>query len=727
VKLLSNLRAALFESLTLVCLLCAAQPAFAQFYEGKELVKARLVADTTAAVPGSQFMVGLELEHAEGWHTYWKYSGDSGVPTSVKWELPEGVTIGEWQWPLPQWYREEGDLEVYVYKDKVMLVAPVHVSADFTGESLQIKGKAKWLVCEKVCIPGDAELELSLPVADAADGANLEPFTRAKASLPQSEPPPFLLSWNRAPNRVILETSGVSKTASLTFYPLPPKGWVLGHPAISQLDEAGRWRVEIPIEGGDLTQGRMGGVVILEEPEQRIGWEISEPDVVEEIPSAGAAADGEAPTNTSAGGDPVQPMGPLRALLYGFLGGFILNLMPCVLPVISLKIFGFIKHAGDSPQRIFRTGLAFTAGIFAWFTALGLLISIMVWTGREVSWAFQFQNPWFNLAVSVIVFVFALNLFGVFVIVLPGAAGTRLAEWSSREGYSGAFLQGVFATVLATPCTAPFLAAALGFALLGRNAGVILLLFAAIALGMSLPYLILSARPSWIARLPKPGPWMVHVKEFMGFLLLATLVWFLSIIGRLAGLDGIVWTLALLLMVGIAVWIYGHFGRKPAGVATAAIVALVGLLYFGGVHFAQATQRKADTPVASKPGGIEWQDFSTAALEEAVGSGKIVFVDFTAQWCLTCKFNERTVIETDTVREWMAANEVVPFKADWTHSDPEISKLLAQHGRVGVPFYLIYSAGDLNNPVVLPELLTKTILLNGFAEAKKRAESVSGS
>ena len=256
-----------------------------------------------------------------------------------------------------------------------------------------------------------------------------------------------------------------------------------------------------------------------------------------------------------------------QALVFGFLGGFILNLMPCVLPVISLKIFGFIRQAGDHPERILRHGLAFIAGIFAWFLGLGLVILGLKAAGSEVTWAFQFQNPWFNLIIGCIVFVFALNLFGVFEIVLPGRASTALAEVSSQEGYAGSFFQGIFATLLATPCTAPFLGTALGFAF-SQSPLVILAMFASVALGMSAPYFFLSAQPGWMKLLPKPGGWMERVKQFMGFPLLATLIWLLYILGNQRGLDAVIWAAAFLLCLAIACWIYGAFCGPLSSVKT---------------------------------------------------------------------------------------------------------------------------------------------------------------
>jgi len=400
------------------------------------------------------------------------------------------------------------------------------------------------------------------------------------------------------------------------------------------------------------------------------------------------------------------------ALFYGFLGGIILNLMPCVLPVISLKIFGFIRQAGDSRWSIFSHGLAFAAGIFAWFLGLAAVVIALKSGGTEVTWAFQFQNPWFNIAIGSIVFVFALNLAGVFELVLPGKAAGAMESAGSGGGLGGSFFQGVFATLLATPCTAPFLGSALGFAF-GQSAPVIAAMFASVAAGMALPYLLLSAQPGWMRLLPRPGAWMERLKQFMAFPLLATLVWILSILGGQRGVEGVVWFSAFLLCLAFAAWLYGSFCgplAKPRTRAIAILLAAASLAgggwYFLGEKFHRAGQANADS--------IDWVDFSKARLEAELAAGRNVFVDFTADWCITCKFNERTAIDTPAARALLAEKNVVPFKADWTNSNPEITAALREFGRVGVPFYVLYPGGGTAAPVVLPELLTESIFIDAL-------------
>ena len=386
--------------------------------------------------------------------------------------------------------------------------------------------------------------------------------------------------------------------------------------------------------------------------------------------------------------------------------------MPCVLPVISLKIFGFIQHAGDSRRKIFGNGVAFAAGIFVWFIALALLMIGLKAAGHQITWAFQFTNPIFVVVMSAVVLVFALNLFGVYEITLSSRATSGLLGWSAREGYAGSFFQGVFATVLATPCTAPFLGSALGFAF-AASAGIILLMFLAIAAGMSAPYLLLTAQPAWLRFVPRPGPWMVHVKQFMGFLLIATLLFLLWVLGAERGPDAVIWTGAFLLVLSIVCWMKGAFLLPGASLARRSfvLVLMLALVLGSGSYFIGKKFAATQTAVLSLTKS-DWIPFSPARLQDELAQGRSVFVDFTAAWCITCKFNEASVLETAAVKNAFKRYGIVKMKADWTNADPVITKTLKQFGRVGVPLYVLYPASAPDKPIVLPELLTQTLVLD---------------
>ena len=568
---------------------------------------------------------------------------------------------------------------------------------------VKLVADANWLVCEKICIPGSAAVQLELPTGGSATGANAELFARYRRALPQPWPADDVATatWTREGSQLQLrvKSSVLANHPVVEFHPLPPNDQiVVGHPTTVREVDGVTFR--IPIETEDAKLSSLGGVVVFGQTADgpdRNAWQLGT------VPGTSVAPAVE----TRVAGESV-----VQFLLFGFLGGFILNLMPCVLPVISLKIFGFIQHAGHDRRRIFRSGLAFVAGIFVWFIALALLLIGIKAAGGEIGWAVQFTNPYFVLAMSVIVLVFALNLFGVFEIMLPQSANRGVMAWTAGEGNAASFFQGVFATILGTSCTAPVLGTAVGFALT-QSSAIILLMFLAIAAGMSAPYLLLSAKPAWVKLLPKPGAWMERVKQLMGFPMLATLVFLLYVLGEQRGLAAVIWTLCFLLVVSIACWMKGVFitpltsaGRRAVVLVLMLALVLGSGAYFVGVKFAAT---KVETAVDKAEG--DWIAFTPERLETELSRGSAVFIDFTAAWCVTCKFNEATVLESDAVREAFQRRGIVKIKADWTNADPAITKILKQFGRPGVPLYVLYPAGKSVEPIVLPELLTKNIVL----------------
>ena len=706
-------------SLLFWLLVAIAPHGLAQTYQGKQLVRAELLADTKALVPGKPFTVGLLLRMAPGWHTYWKFSGDAGLPTEMKWKLPPGWKIGEIQWPIPLKTIDPGDIETYGYQDEVLLMQEIRPPLKLDVSSVQLAAEANWLVCEKICIPGSATLRLDLPVASSSEPANADVFARYRRLVPQNWPGPNVAtaSWSRVGSELRLKISSemLAKSPPLDFFPLPEQDTIVGHPAVQSRNN-NEIVFRIPLESAPKNLSSIAGLVVFaQQPngEHRAAWQI-------------ARASAAVQTGSSAllSARPAAARGIFTFLLFGFLGGIILNLMPCVLPVISLKIFGFIQQAGQSRQKIFRSGIAFTLGIFAWFIALAVLLIALKGAGRDVTWGgFQFTNPYFVLALSVIVLVFALNLFGVFEIWLPQSVTRSLLSTSERKDYLGSFLQGVFATVLATPCTAPFLGTALGFAFT-QSAVIILAMFIAIAAGMSTPYLLLSVQPAWLRLVPRPGPWMIHVKQFMGFLLLATLLFLLYILGAQRGLDGAMWASCFLLVVSIACWMKGAFVSPTATGTKRTIVRVLMLMlvlgsgvYLIGDKFQSAKIASADSRL---PGN--WQAFTPERLQAELGQGHTVFVDFTAAWCLTCKFNEANVLEAQDVKDAFQRHGIVKLKADWTNGDPAITKLLRQFGRPGVPLYVLYPANN-EEPIVFPELLTKSMLLDKLETVAGRVAS----
>src|SRR2546421_5970052 len=548
-----------------------AMTAQAQIYQGKQLVQADALANVSAVVPGEPFLVGVRLKMQPHWHTYWKYPGDAGIPTDIKWELPEGWRAGGIQWPIPLKLQEPGDIQIYGYHDEVLLIQQITPGKNVTNSTVKLSAKVNWLVCEKICIPGDAVVTLSLPSAPTNSPANTGLFARFQKQLPGSPGTNFSASWKSDGTGLVLNVtqSDLAKFPSVEFFPSPPENVAVGHPRLES-HEGGAYTFRIPLDNAKQDFKSLPGLIVFgnaTDAPDRSAWDVS-------VGSEKATANEKSTSRDD-----------VRFLIFGFIGGFILNLMPCVLPVISLKIFGFVQQAGQSRARIFRSGLAFIAGIFVWFLGLALVLVIIKSAGGQPVWAAQFTNPYFVLFMSAVVLVFALNLFGVFEINLPQWVSRRALAAESAHGDAGSFFQGIFATVLATPCTAPFLGTALGFAFT-QSAIVILSIFASIALGMSLPYFLLSAQPAWLEFLPKPGPWMLRVKQLMGFLLIATLLFLLSVLGAQRGVAAVIWTCAFLLVLSVVCWLKGVFMTPIASARTRSSVILVtAMLVIGSGYY----------------------------------------------------------------------------------------------------------------------------------------------
>ena len=706
----NNMRPAsrIATSLVAWSLLALVSQSPAQIYQGKELVKAELLADTSAIVPGKPFTIGLLLRMAPKWHTYWAFSGDAGLPTELKWKLPSGWKVGEIQWPIPLKTIDPGDIETYGYENEVLLMQEITPPQKLDNSTVKLSAEANWLVCEKICIPGSATPQLELPVSTTSQPANSELFARYRHLLPQNWPASNVAStsWSRVGRdlRLKITSEALAKYSALDFFPLPGPDVVVGHPT-TESRNANEVTFRVPIESSEKNLSSIPGLIVFSQQpngEDRAAWRTS-----------------GAPPVLASKAAPAR--GIFTFLFFGFLGGIILNLMPCVLPVISLKVFGFIQQAGQSRRKVLRSGIAFTLGIFAWFVGLALLLIALKGGGRDVTWGgFQFTNAYFVLVLSTIVLVFALNLFGVFEISLPQSMTRGLLSTTERKDDLGSFFQGVFATVLATPCTAPFLGTALGFAF-SQSPVVILAMFVAIAAGMSAPYLLLSVQPAWLRFLPKPGPWMVHVKQFMGFLLLATLLFLLYVLGAQRGLEGAIWASCFLLVVSVACWLKGAFILPTASATKRSVVLLLMLVLVlgSGIYFIGGKFRSSNVALADSRLPGDWQAFTPERLQAELDQGHSVFVDFTAAWCITCKFNEANVLESNEVREAFQRHAIVKLKADWTNGDPVITKLLQHFGRPGVPLYVLYP-GKNEEPIVFPEVLTKGMVLEKLQTAASR-------
>lgn len=416
-----------------------------------------------------------------------------------------------------------------------------------------------------------------------------------------------------------------------------------------------------------------------------------------------------------------SPAGILVYVLFAFIGGLILNLMPCVLPVISLKILSFVNQADKEPGKVIRHGMAYTAGTLASFLVLALTVVILRSAGHLIGWGFQFQSPTFLIILSAVVTALSLSMFGLFYIDV-GSGSDKLSSMSNAKGYAGSFFTGVLATVLSTPCSAPFLGTAIGFAF-AQPAWLVIMLFLTVGLGLSAPYLVLSARPAWLKKIPKPGQWMENFKQLMGFVLLGSVVWLLSIVAVQLGTGAMASVLGFLLVVSFACWLWARLidfeatGRKKLTVVGVLAAIIGGAFLWFVVPSVTAPVIPSTQAGATTTDIVKFEPFSVSALDKALADKKTVFIDFTAEWCLTCKVNERVAINKDAVRKKLDAGGVVAMKADWTNQDPDITLMLSKLGRSAVPTYVIFPGGDPTKPIVLSEIITEQQLLDALDKA----------
>ena len=701
--------------------LCIPGPARA-----REYLQVQLLADTEHITPGQPFLLGVRLQMAPEWHTYWEFSGDAGLPTTVDWHLPAGFEAGPLQWPAPHKYTESGDLTVYGYQDEVLLMAQIRPPAALKADTLLTLGVAvTWLACRESCIPGDTTLNLNLRTGKAKP-ANAQLFALYQSQVPgplnSNAPVELSHRARRSGDEIQVDLTLKTRSGALAadaqapdFYPLDGASFIFAPPQRPEPPGTRAAQLDLhlslkPYDTAPLTQLR--GLLVY-----RLADDPSLHFAKVDLPLdlQGGQAPGSLLTMDFRKPETAYSLGWF--LLLAGLGGLLLNLMPCVLPVISLKILGLVSQSGAQAQRVRALGLAFAAGITTAFVGLAVLVVALRAGGQQLGWGFQFQSPGFVMAMCALVFSLGLSLFGVFTVQLPGLS--NIGGQAQGEGSLGSFLNGVLATVLATPCTAPFLGAAMGFAF-AQPGPVVLAIFLASGLGMALPYLVLALQPGWTRLLPKPGAWMERFKQGMGFLLMGTVLWLLWVLGKQLGMEAVIWTGAFLLGLGLACWIVGQWLDLSSSTPRRWLAwSLAFLLVAGSYRLFLHPLLQDVNQVSATPqiGDLAWQDFSADRVETLVRSGRTVFIDFTAEWCWTCKVNERTVLTSEALRRKFSELDVALLKADWTSRNPEITALLQAFGRSGVPLYVIFPAGHLDQPLVLPEVITADLVIEKLDQA----------
>ncbi len=681
-----------------------------RFGAAEKHVDAELIAATDAIVPGQPLTVGLRLKHEHEWHTYWQVPGDSGLPTQIKWQLPAGFSAGAIAWPHPK-RLPVGPLMNFGYEGETLLLTTVQVPADLpVGTPVTFNAKASWLECKDVCIPGDAQVKLTLPVkAQAAPSSSAALFKATQALVPAAVlPSTASIDANRI--RLSLAPPAGKTLDKIEFFPL----------------EEGRIEAAAPqilkIEGGQsaiyLTAAKpiapdfkaLKGVIVANGgPASANGWVqvVQAPLSAAVVGAAGAtgAADGSG-----------SSMSLWAALGTALLGGLILNLMPCVFPVLSLKLIGLAQHRTHSGPMAAH-GAAFAVGVVLSFVLLAALLIGLQQAGSALGWGFQLQTPWVVAALTVLFFAIGLNLLGVFEMTMgTGVANMRAADnLASKSDWRGSFGTGVLAVIVASPCTAPFMGAALGYAIT-QPAVIALSVFAALGVGMAAPYVLLTLFPGLLAKLPRPGRWMEMFKQFMAFPMFATCVWLLWVLAQQVDAGGIALALGVLVAVGFTLW---ALGLSQRGARVFRWVAVGGGM-LAALTFTPIATSEALAPGTRSTADAGWIEYSPEKLAQLRSEGKAVFVDFTAAWCVTCQLNKRVALRADGVKSRFAADKVVLMRADWTNRDEKITQALAQFGRNGVPLYVVYDRKG--EAAVLPELLTEGIVLAALDKVKEASK-----
>ena len=661
---------------------------------GSKVVDVRVLMGQVGARPGSDILLGLQLRMKPGWHTYWQNPGDSGQPTTWAVRGPEGTMAGPVRWPTPE-RLPAGPLMSYGYKTETVLLREVRIPKNLApGTNLSLISDVTWLECADVCLPGKARLRLEIPIQAGAgpDRAHQNLLLSYEKRVPKPLPP----AWTWEPKFSSTQVSFVLRKAGsldpVYFFPAP--GVRLAFAEAQVFSREGndlRATLRPDPAAGPITA--LAGVLVFRTGEGLHAYRLQPED----------ASDG---------------LNLWGALLFAFIGGLVLNLMPCVLPVLSIKVQGLLLRSGESRAQSMLHGGMLTAGVLGSFWLMAGAILFARAGGESLGWGFQLQSPPIVTALAAVMLLFALNLMGVFEV------GTTIQKAGARGGSSGlwgSFLTGVLAVVVAAPCTAPFMGAAIGFAVV-QPALVALGVFTALGLGLAFPYILLSAFPNLLRFLPRQGAWMDTLKKSMGFLLATAVAWLVWLLGRLSGVDAIGFLLGALLVLAAAAWLYGHAVQNPTASTRARRMAggIALLLAALGLYLGTLAARLQAAPgpqTSSSPSHIQWEPFSPARLSALRAEGEPVFLDFTADWCLSCKVNERTSLETEAVGRQMKKLGVTAMRADWTRRDPVITGAIQSFGRSGVPLYAVYPRGKVRSAFLLPEVLTESIVLRALERA----------
>jgi thiol:disulfide interchange protein/DsbC/DsbD-like thiol-disulfide interchange protein len=697
-------------------------------------VKAHLVSEVSAIAPGQSFWVALEFNIRDGWHTYWRNPGDSGQATTLKWQLPQGFTAGDIVWTTPHRF-EIPPLVNYGYAKHAVHLVNITAPRDLKAGApivapIVLSAKASWLVCSDVCIPEDADLQLKLPVSaatGAVDPADAAPFTAARSDLPSAQ---FAATTARIQGDQLVIALGkewgatLPQIKSLAFFPYDEGGIEYAAPqTLTRNQDA----VELAMKLGyqPPKAGSVRGVLLATEQSGNDTVTVPMEIAANLSGTGGSEAKGSprfAPAPAPAAEKTTASLPVLLA--FAILGGLILNLMPCVFPVLSIKAIGLVEQAKKHPAAVRTKGLVFAAGVISSMLCLAAVLLTLRAGGEQIGWGFQLQSPLFVTLLLYLLLAVGLNLSGVFE-VGGGLAGVG-DGLTQGDSYRASFFTGVLTTLVATPCTAPFMAFAVGAALT-QPPIVALCIFAALGFGLALPYLLLSFAP-WTRRaLPKPGAWMDTLKQVFAFPIYASAAWLLWVLAQQTSSFGLGAALAGAILIALAAWAYQKSKSSAAtgrvvALATATLAVLLAILL--PVRFADVAAAASSVSAHGAQAADEWQPYDAAQVAKLNAAGRPLLVNFTASWCLTCLVNERNAFTDSAVQEVFRSKGVTLMKGDWTNRDPAITQALASFGRAGVPLYVVYNAKPgATQPLILPQLLTASVVQSAFAEAPNHSSA----
>jgi len=676
-----------------------------------ERIEAELVPMSAWAAPGSTAVVAVRQKIAPGWHTYWRNPGDSGGATSLDWTLPSGVRAGDIVWPLPQRQRLQG-LMNYGYSGEVFLPVPIEIPASARpGSTIRLTTRALFLVCsDQMCVPDQLTLSLDLPVKEGA-APLATPYGRRIQATVEAAPRPAGITAHVARDGRTLRltaTGGPLAGATLThasFFPY--QGRIIDHAAI-QFGRAGPNGLTLDLAAGSdpsAGQSEISGVLATDTG----AWEIT---ATPGLPLPGTTGTGSlAPTEDAAPAKPIDVMTVVQAALFALIGGLILNLMPCVFPILAMKAAALARSAHD-PVEARRDGLGFLFGVLVAFAALAMILLVLRAGGQAIGWGFQLQSPGVVAGLALLMLAVGLNLSGVFAV--GGGLQNLGARPSPLPGWAGAFLTGVLAVVVAAPCTAPFMAVALGAALT-MPAPLALLVFLMLGLGLALPYVLISLSPGLLRRLPRPGPWMETLRGLLAFAMYGAGLWLVWVFARQTGMDALALLLGAALALALALWLWGksQTADDKAGLVARVSAAVALILAIGLTVMAVRLPQSGTSGAIDAATAIPSRPWSEQAVAEARAQGRPVLVNLTADWCVTCKINERTSLSSPRVARALSRTNALYLVGDWTRRDDAITRELQRHGRSGVPLYLAYVPGE-PAPRVLPQLLSEGVVIEAL-------------